>query len=144
MATILLIVHLLSSLYMFGLIWFVQVVHYPLMAEIEPTNFISYERQHTLRTGWVVAPVMLAELGSGVGLLLTPIWAGLGFQLLIVSLAALAGVWLSTFLIQVPLHQSLSQAYDRHKIKRLVNTNWIRTFLWSLRAAIVVYLVVVL
>lgn len=49
---------------MTGVIWFVQVVHYPLFAKVGESAFTTYESLHTIRTGWVVAPMMILELGS--------------------------------------------------------------------------------
>lgn len=54
--------HLAATLFMVGAVWFVQVVHYPLMAGQPP----AYAREHGRRTGWVLGPVMVAELGTAV------------------------------------------------------------------------------
>lgn len=43
-------------------------------------------------------------------------------------------VWLSTFLLQVPIHGKLSGVKDDVLIERLVKTNWIRTAAWSIKA----------
>ena len=67
--TVILAVHAVSTLALTGLIWFVQVVHYPLMGAVPPTHFVHYERQHTRRTTWVVAPLMLAEAFTAATLL---------------------------------------------------------------------------
>lgn len=48
--------------------------------------------------------------------------------------ALVALIWLSTFLIQVPIHQQLAKGKDLGLIDRLVRTNWIRTILWTLKA----------
>ena len=47
-------------------------------------------------------------------------------------------IWCSTFLIQVPLHNSLSKEKDIEKLLRLVHTNWIRTILWTVRSALMI------
>lgn len=51
-----------------------------------------------------------------------------------VALAMVIGVWLSTFLIQIPLHDQLSDENDPIVVSKLVKTNWIRTVLWSGKA----------
>ena len=38
------IVHVLATWFMTGVIWFVQVVHYPLMARVGAEGFAAYER----------------------------------------------------------------------------------------------------
>lgn len=129
--------HLLLSLYMLGLIWFVQVVHYPLMGAVGASAFVSYERAHTRFTSWVTAPPMLGELGTGLLLLfLSPdnwLWW--------LNTAGLLGLWASTFFMQVPLHATLSKAFDTVAHVRLVRTNWIRTAIWTLRALLLISLV---
>jgi hypothetical protein len=130
-------VHLLLSLYMLGLIWFVQIVHYPLMREVGASAFISYERAHTRFTSWVTAPPMLAELGSGLLLL----FQSPGDWLWWLNGAGLLGLWASTFLLQVPLHNALSQAFNAKQHARLVRTNWIRTIIWTLRAFLLLLMV---
>ena len=56
----LLLIHAGATLYMTGLIWFVQVVHYPLMARVGEDGFAEYEKHHQRLTTWVVAPPMAA------------------------------------------------------------------------------------
>ena len=134
----LLLSQLLTTLAMFGLIWFVQVVHYPLFLRVSGPGFRDYSSQHATRTTWVVAPLMFAELGSACCLLI-PAWrmraishaqAWAGFILVAV-------IWLSTALLQVPLHNRLQSAFSMHDARRLVATNWVRTIAWSVRAALV-------
>lgn len=121
---------------MTGLVWFVQVVHYPLFAYVEG-DFVRYEQLHTVRTGWVVAPVMLAELGSSILLVLNPRFmtrteASIGLALVI-------ALWVSTWALQVPQHTTLSQGYDAAAQRFLVSSNWLRTLLWSVRSGLLLY-----
>ena len=58
---LLLLSHFAATLFMIGVIWFVQVVHYPLFAKTGSADFRSYEQLHTSLTTWVVAPPMLVE-----------------------------------------------------------------------------------
>ena len=115
---------------MAGIIWFVQIVHYPLMAEFPPARFSEIERRHCDLTGFVVAPPMLAEI-STLGLLLL---GGMGGFWFLASAALLLPVWLSTFLLQVPAHRALLRGWDPKTHARLVATNWIRTICWTLRS----------
>jgi hypothetical protein len=129
-------IHLLFSLYMLGLIWFVQVVHYPLFAKIKPDNFVAYENQHTHKTGFVTAAPMLVELVTAVLLLYFNVESTF-YWLNILGVLAL---WASTFFIQVPLHGRLSQQYDGKAIQQLVRSNWIRTIIWTVRGLALVFL----
>jgi len=56
MIEVLLVAHAAATLVMVGVIWFVQVVHYPLMARVSASEFAAYEREHQNRTTFVVAP----------------------------------------------------------------------------------------
>ena len=51
----LLLVHAATTLFMVGVIWFVQIVHYPLFQRVGKDGFGAYERQNTRKTGYVLA-----------------------------------------------------------------------------------------
>ncbi len=131
--------HLVCTLMMAGLIVFVQLVHYPLKGRVGPEAFAAYQAGHTVRTGWVVIPLMVGELGSAVWLAMappapsvaTPAWVGLGL---------LALVWLSTAALQAPAHGRLGRGFDEAVHRRLVRSNWIRTAAWLLRVPVALLL----
>ncbi len=131
----LLIAHLLATAMMAGLIWFVQCVHYPLMASVGAECFVAYEQSHVRRTGWVVGPLMLCEAGTAVALLFAvrdgwqvcAAWAGL---------ALLVMVWVVTFTVSVPCHDRLGRGFDERVVWRLVASNWWRTAGWTLRVVL--------
>lgn len=131
-----LVAQAIVTFYMTGLIWFVQVVHYPLMNCVDREIFAIYHRAHSRRTSWAVGPPMLVE---GVTALATtvhpstdvPQWqAWLG-------LALVALIWISTAAIQVPLHRQLAGGFGTAAHRRLVATNWIRVASWSARTVLV-------
>lgn len=68
----LLLAHAASTLAMTGVIWFVQVVHYPLFAAVGRKGFAAFEASHRRLTTWVVAPLMLVELVCAAWLALCP------------------------------------------------------------------------
>ena len=128
-----------ASCFMTGLIWFVQIVHYPLMSAVGSEESVGYARRHQMRTTLVVAPVMLAESVSGV-LASSILLAGTDVEsadgLVHASLALLAVIWLSTFAVQVPRHARLLEAKDDGTVVSLVTTNWIRTIAWTARSCL--------
>ena len=137
MSNLIFILHLASTWFMTGLIWFVQVVHYPLYNRVGD-NFVDYERVHCALTTAVVAPVMLCELFSGLLLLISrPRYLSLLECLL--DLGALAFIWLSTFFIADQLHGALSAGFDSSVHASLVSWNWSRTIAWSFRAILLTY-----
>jgi hypothetical protein len=79
-------------------------------------------------------PLMLIELTTSTALYINNMSSIVfALNLLIVVL-----IWCSTFFIQVPIHSILSQKKDKKLIEKLVNTNWIRTFLWSMRMLLII------
>lgn len=132
------IVHFMATLFMTGLIWFVQVVHYPLYSHVGSACFQSYQSNHVKWTGFVVGPVMLVEALSGIALLFQP-QDQVSFWGLLTGLILLFGIWLSTALLQVPVHTHFRSKFDPQIHKRLVNTNWLRTTSWTFRSLLLAY-----
>lgn len=130
-------VHLLATAVMTGLIWFVQVVHYPLFAAVPEHAFVEYERRHRTRTAAVVGLPMAAEGVTTLWLFLAPP-GDLGRVLPFIGGVMLAIVLVSTVAVQVPLHERLSLGFDPPRIRRLVATNWVRTIGWTARAGLAV------
>jgi hypothetical protein len=76
------------------------------------------------------------EVITGAGLL----WfrpENVGLPLVLVSGALLAVIWILTLVVHVPHHQGLQDGMDLPAITRLVQSNWARTGLWTVRGAIV-------
>jgi hypothetical protein len=144
--SLLLLFHLAVTLLMTGILWFVQVVHYPLFQAVPAASFVGYEQLHTSRTGLLVAPLMLAELATAAALAFLAwgqeagaqrdAFAGNDAPLLFLNLVLLTVLWAVTFLVQVPHHEALSKGFDAARIQSLVDGNWLRTLLWSARAAL--------
>lgn len=120
---------------MVGLIWFVQVVHYPLFAMVGAEGFADYERAHRWRTSFVVGPPMAIELLAAVALVLDPP-VQLGRALPLIGLVVLGVVHLGTVTLSVPAHDRLSAGFDPAAASRLVRTNWVRTAGWSVRGVL--------
>lgn len=138
MASLLFVLQLASTWTMVGVIWFVQVVHYPLLASVGIDGFAEYERENCRRTGYVVIPPMLVELVTAFLMLVypprgTPGWACYA------GLALLVTIWLSTFALQAPCHARLSAGFDPRLHRRLVRTNWLRTVAWSARGLLLAW-----
>ena len=121
--------HYAATWALVGLIWTIQLVHYPLFAQVGRAAFESYHRRHTTQITWVVAPLMFTELLTAAWL----VFDGHRDHWLLVSLLPLAFNWLSTWRVQIPLPSRLSTGFDAEVHERLVATNWWRTIAWSLR-----------
>ena len=126
---------LAATLGMTGLIWFVQVVHYPLLGKVGSATFADYHADHTRLTGRVVFLPMVVELFTSIYLVvdrprhLTPTlaWLGLGFALI---------TWGVTAFLSVPAHNHLSRGFDPTWHRSLVATNWMRAVAWTAHSAV--------
>ncbi|OAI56269.1 hypothetical protein AYO47_02230 [Planctomyces sp. SCGC AG-212-M04] len=131
-----LLLHFLAAVVMTAVIWFVQVVQYPLFAKIGEAEFPAYAAEYQWRIGWIVIGPMLTEVFTAAALAVfhPGIYKHPAFAIAAVLLAV---VWASTFVGLVPLHQKLLQGKDLATIARLVKSNWLRTIAWTARAILV-------
>ena len=111
-----------------GIILMTQFVNYPLFNSIH-SDFIKYHKSYTNRMGYVVAPLMLFELILVIYIILNHYESLLA--IFIVSFTII--IWPSTFLIQVPIHNILSDKKEKNKVRFLIKSNYIRTVCWILK-----------
>ncbi len=117
---------------MVGLIWMVQVVHYPLFAEVGEGRFVDYEKGHTTRISrlLVIPAVLEIVLAAAIAVArpqeLAPVLAfGAG--------VLLALIWVMTAIVQARQHGKLSRGFEPAVHRRLVSGNWWRTGAWTVR-----------
>ena len=118
-----------------GLIWTIQLVHYPLFAYADRGSWRAFHDAHARRITRLVAVLMPLEL-----LLAGALAWQLGSAEAWLGITLLAVVWISTAALQVPLHEILSRRFDAGAHRALVATNWVRTAGWTLRALVAVAL----
>jgi len=124
----------LASSAMCGLIWFVQAVHYPLFARADADRSSEYADENQRRTGPVVIPPMLVEAATAVIIAVNPP-PSIGRPAALAGVAMVAALWLSTLVVQMPLHAQLKQAgHTPATVAALGRSSWARTRLWSARA----------
>ena len=134
----------LTTGFMTGLIWFVQIVHYPIYVHVGSEKMREYQEFHIRRTTLVVFPAMVLELLGG-SLLLVREWQDTAQQPALWGFILLGVIWLSTLLLQIPNHGKIgtarsvteeSKSSELIAIRALVKSNWIRTYAWSGRLAL--------
>lgn len=125
--------HFSLTLYMTGLIWLVQVIHYPLFKLVSESTFPDYHRTHIQKTSFVIAIPMILEMITAFYLISKDETYRSNPFFLTASLL-LALIWAVTFFISVPNHNVLSKGLNDQALTTLIKTNWIRTVAWSLRA----------
>ena len=136
---LLLLLNFAAAAYLTGLIWTVQVVHYPSFGLVPKAEFVRFHQAHTARMSYVVLAPMVLELAlaiwlAGAGRAALP--GGAGWW----SLALVGLIWAVTFLISVPFHNRLGLGYDYVAIDGLIRTNWLRTLAWTARAGLLGWL----
>ena len=125
--------NLVLSFIAVGLIWTIQLVHYPSMRYISKDKFTEYHNFHSMRISILAIPLMLAELVTSI-MLWYQNFNNTVHTVFLINLIIVVLIWLSTFLIQVPFHNALSKEKNKEKLSRLIRTNWIRTILWTSRS----------
>ena len=128
-------IHFVSTSLMVGIIWVIQLLHYPAFNFIKESDYVEFQHFHMQRISFIVVPVMILELFSAF-MLVYYLWS----NLLILCLIILLFIWLITFVFFTKLHQSLLDGYDKKIVDKLVKINWSRTVLWSLRLIILIYI----
>jgi uncharacterized membrane protein YGL010W len=136
MTKTILLLHVASTLFLVGVIWVIQIVQYPFFSQISTNSFAAFHRTYRNWITPIVAPPMILELATAIWLLFFPI-ENIDGKLVWSGLALIVVIWISTFFIQVPLHEKLAEKFDSKFHAALVRTNWIRTFAWSLRGVLV-------
>ena len=131
-----------ATLFSTGVIWFMQVLEYPLFAYVGAEAFPTFHAQHNRRLPGVVFLPMLVAFVATVALLLVrpaavPGWlAWLGVVLVGVVLV-------SSIALLIPRHMRLtSEGYSLEVIRELVRFNWIRTVAWTLHALVLMAMLV--
>jgi len=136
----LLIAQAVASGMMAGIIWFVQVVHYPLFAAVSSSDSATYARENQQRTSLVVLPPMLVEAAAAGWLAVAPPPA-IGRGAALAGLVLVALLWLSTLAVQMPLHGRLArEGHAAATVAALVLSNWPRTILWTARAVLAAWM----
>lgn len=126
-----LLVHMAATWAMVGFIWTIQVLQYPLMAEVPQEGFTRFEAVHQRRVTVVIALFGPLEVVMAALVFLTvdavPAWLSFG------SGSVLAAIWASTAFYYAPLHARLADGFDESLHRSLVTTNWLRTIAWTVR-----------
>ena len=138
---ILLVANLTVTAAMFGVIWVIQLVHYPILAGIDEGAFAKWHEFHSNRITYIVGPLMVGELALA-GWLAVQRADVYGVGLLLVTIA----VWVATFVLSVPIHNrlgpssSLQRLAVEEQLSKLVLTNWVRTALYSTKLLLLIAL----
>ena len=130
------IIHIAFTCIMVGVIWVMQLVHYPSFHFIDSNRYRSFQEFHMEKISFVVVPVMLLEMGSGLIMIYLKHKESLLF---LISMLVLIFIWIITAVFFTTLHGKLTRGYDSLTVDCLVRINWLRTWLWTSRLFILLY-----
>ncbi len=128
--------HLIFSAIMVGVIWVIQLVHYPSFHFIDKDIYDSFQKFHMNKISIIVIPVMILELVTGFLLLI----GNSKNILIIISFGILILIWGITGLFFSDAHGKLISGYNELIVNKLVSMNWIRTVLWTFKMILLLYL----
>ena len=133
-------VHAAATMAMVGLIWTVQVVHYPLFESVGAEAYPDYQSRHIDRIGALLVVPWGFEGLSIVGLLVLAKERTL--RALAIAGAALMGlILLVTMIWAAPVHGELLDGFDAEQHDTLMASNLVRTLLWTARGGVAIALV---
>ncbi len=119
-----------SNIYLIAISIMVQFIIYPSFKNYSESSFKSFHSGYTKKMFLIVGPFMIIELISSLYLL--NISSFLAPTVLVVL------IWVSTFFLIVPIHNSLNISFDLIKHKKLIRLNLIRTIFWVLKFIIII------
>ena len=126
--------HALVTFILTGLIWTIQMVHYPLFAFLNDEQVPEAMAFHQKHISFLVVPLMLFEIFSGVGLAIAQ-WHTLAYFHGL-NLMLLAIIWIHTFSLMLPFHQRMSNIKDLGLLKTTLRHHWIRTIAWTIKSVL--------
>lgn len=110
------------------LIWMVQLIVYPSFAFYNNTQLLTWHKTYTKAIAFIVIPLMLGQLGIAI----YQVFLAQNVYTL-VSIVLVVFLWGITLLKFAPMHQQISEGNTQIQLlKTLVQTNWIRTIIWTL------------
>ena len=127
----LILLNIFVSTFMLSLILITQIVSYPLFLKVNFSNLETYHSDYVKRISLIVMPFMMVELLVALLLLIY-----LESLQSIFSMILLIAIFLSTYFIQVPIHSKITNSTNTLILKKLINTNWLRTIPWVLKCII--------
>lgn len=130
-----LVLNLVASCVMVGVIWFVQIVHYPLLSVVPVESAVSVAVEHQRRTGYVVGLPMAVE-GVTTLILLWKTPDDVTWWLPWIAAIFLAVALGCTIFLSVPRHERMASKPDAQVGRELVLTNWPRTIAWTARGVL--------
>lgn len=123
--------HFFLTFFMTGVIWLIQLIHYPSFSFIDKNKYSKFQTFHMNKITPIVGPIIILEVSTGFYLLYffnsESIFFLINFLINILIL-------MMTIIVFGTIHKKLIDGFKTSLFKKLISLNWIRTFLWSLKS----------
>ncbi|MAI87886.1 MAG: hypothetical protein CMF98_01970 [Candidatus Marinimicrobia bacterium] len=123
--------HFFLTFFMTGIIWLIQLIHYPSFSFIDKNMYSKFQTFHMNRISFLVGPIMILELLSGFYLLLF-FYSESNFFVINFILNIL--ILTMTIIVFGTIHKKLIEGFKFSLFAKLISMNWIRTILWSMKS----------
>ena len=133
----LLTTHLTSTSIMVGVIWVMQLVHYPTFKYVKESDYPIFQKYHMSNISYIVFPVMFTELITALLIFLS----GEKSLFFVLSLICLFLIWVITGVLFTKFHSILQKGKDLKMIEKMIKANWMRTLLWTLRLIMILFVI---
>ena len=133
----LLIFHITSTSIMVGVIWVIQLVHYPSFKYVKDSDYIIFQKYHMSNISYIVFPVMCTELVTALFIF----FSGEESLFFVLSLICLFLIWVITGVLFSKFHSILQTGKDLKIIEKMIKANWIRTLLWTMRLIMILFVI---
>ncbi|MAZ58763.1 MAG: hypothetical protein CMP56_05115 [Flavobacteriales bacterium] len=122
--------NLIISSVLTAVILITQIINYPLFKYVQ-NDFSTFHQNYVKRIGFIVAPIMVLEL------IIVSIMLVQDFDNNLIKFSAVLVfiIWISTFFMQVPIHNELS-LNKKKNLHLLIYSNWVRVICWMLKLII--------
>jgi len=139
----LIVIHAAATMFMVGLIWTIDYVHYPLFANVGESTYVSFQAEHVERIGKLLFVPWLTE---GITLLGVLALAFLGGRKALRVPAVINGAAMAVVLVisgfwSAPAHAKLADGFDKSLHDQLMTVNFIRTLAWTVCGISAVWIV---
>lgn len=132
-----LMMHITSTSIMVGVIWVIQLVHYPSFKYVNESDYIIFQKYHMSNISYIVFPVMFTELITAILIL----FFGEESLFFMLSLICLFLIWVITGVLFTKFHNILQKGKDLKMIEKMIKANWMRTLLWTLRLIMILFVI---
>ena len=132
-----LMIHIISTSIMVGVIWVIQLVHYPSFKYVNESDYINFQKYHMSNISYIVFPVMFTELITALIIL----FFGEKSLFFVLSLICLFLIWVITGVLFTKYHSILKEGKDLMIIEKMIKANWIRALLWTMRLIMILFVI---